>query len=184
MARSSIDFVIMVDNAYYRRRSNSLQENAELAAKLLTDGHYGFSRWFDQIAYQNGDGNEGKMFYYIQSILIYAFFNDGVIRQSEYNAYCKFCSNTGHTPKSPSEMTTHYNKFPTSEFIKGFDVLAALRDKVDSTYYHSFLYGLVLLAVNSEGQFTERAYNLFTRLLTPGYDNCPSYYSLMQQVYP
>ena len=184
MATRPIDFVIMVDNAYYCKRTKSLQECSDLAAKLLSDGYCGFNQWGNVTAYQAGKENADTMFKYLQNIIIFSFFNDNTVRQSEYNAYVKWCSNAGYRAMTPSELTTQRNSLPYQKFLDAYDLLLGLRHRIDSAYYHNFVYGLVLMAVVSEGSFTKWSYDLYKRLLTPGYDNCPDYNSLMNQVYP
>ena len=178
-----MDFVIMVDNAFYCKRTYTLDAYEDQAARLLSDGHYALERWGDQMAYKTGKSQGNLMFAFLKNVMMFFIAFDGQLRQGEYNIYKKWCKKCGFTPSSASELSAYSDRYSVSEYVKNVDLLARVRDEIDSTHYQNMVYGLIMLAVSCESTFTEEAYNVLKRFFRSGVDNCPSYRELLSQIY-
>lgn len=183
MAISSMDFVIMVDNAFYCKRTYTPEAFEDQAARLLSDGHYALDRWGDAMAYKTGTPNNNTMFAFLKNVVMFFVAFDGQLRQGEYNVYKKWCKKCGYNPSSANELSAYSDRYSVSEYVKNVDMLARLREEIDSTHYQNMVYGLIMLAVYCENVFTEEAYNVLKRFFRPGFDNCPSYRELVSQIY-
>lgn len=183
MAISSMDFVIMVDNAFYCKRTYTPEAFEDQAARLLSDGHYALDRWGDAMAYKTGTPNNNTMFAFLKNVVMFFVAFDGQLRQGEYNVYKKWCKKCGYIPSSGNELSAYSDRYSVSEYVKNVDILARLREEIDSTHYQNMVYGLIMLAVYCENVFTEEAYNVLKRFFRPGFDNCPSYRELVSQIY-
>ncbi len=183
MAISSMDFVIMVDNAFYCKRTYTPEAFEDQAARLLSDGHYALDRWGDAMAYKTGTPNNNTMFAFLKNVVMFFVAFDGQLRQGEYNVYKKWCKKCGYIPSSGNELSAYSDRYSVSEYVKNVDMLARLREEIDSTHYQNMVYGLIMLAVYCENVFTEEAYNVLKRFFRPGFDNCPSYRELVSQIY-
>ena len=178
-----MDFVIMVDNAFYCKRTYTPEAFEDQAARLLSDGHYALDRWGDAMAYKTGTPNNNTMFAFLKNIVMFFVAFDGQLRQGEYNVYKKWCKKCGYIPSSGNELSAYSDRYSVSEYVKNVDILARLREEIDSTHYQNMVYGLIMLAVYCENVFTEEAYNVLKRFFRPGFDNCPSYRELVSQIY-
>ena len=183
MAISSMDFVIMVDNAFYCKRTYTPEAFEDQAARLLSDGHYALDRWGDAMAYKTGTPNNNTMFAFLKNVVMFFVAFDGQLRQGEYNVYKKWCKKCGYIPSSGNELSAYSDRYSVSEYVKNVDMLARLREEIDSTHYQNMVYGRIMLAVYCENVVTEEAYNVLKRFFRPGFDNCPSYRELVSQIY-
>lgn len=182
MGVSRIDFVTLVNNAYYCQKYQSYEEYTTLTADLLNQGYVNFDMFGSDILAKYAKGKPDAAFTLVHNLLTLFVYSDTRLRQNEYDVYVKFCEKSNHNSFDPSQLREHRLQFTSGDLSASTSLVRELRGSISPSYYQNFVYGLVLLSLMDTGSFTSDSYEIISGLLSSSVDNCPSYGNLMAQV--
>ena len=174
----------MVDNAYYCRRTQSLDAYKDQTARLISEGYYAIERYYSRAAYSSGRDFTGYALGVVRTTMLCLMgANFNISSSKEYDVYCRFCNKSGYNPSSFNGLLQFETKLTTREYVIAAQAIIDARNHIDSTNYQNLIYGFIMLAIIDDGQFTEEIYEFIKLFFNSSEDVCPSYRALMSEVY-
>ena len=182
MSISSINLEMLVSNAYRCSKEFSYDQYVNQTVDFLYQGFYNFDFDGGPIIDKYRGKNPDPAFTIVHNFVTFFVYNDGKLFRNEYDVYCKMCDKCGHKFYSPDELRDFHSSLTASDFRGITSFIRLLREHINSSFFQNFIYGLVMLSLMDTGEFNESAYNIIYNVLSP-IDNCPSYRTLMSQVF-
>ena len=184
MSVSSINLETLVSNAYYCKKNFSYEQYVNQVVDLLYQGFTNFDMFGDEVFNKyNKCGNKHPAFTVCHNFLTIFIYEDNRLFQNEYDVYTKWCERCGHNYFSVQQLADHRRKLDDRDFKALSAFFRQLRQCVSSGYYQNFVYGIVMLSLLDDGEFSQYTYNGLTWILDMNIDNYPSYSQLMSKVY-
>ena len=180
-----MNYPIMVDNAFYCLRTQSLEQYKSQIVRLISDAYYSLDRYYTRLAYSSGKNFDNYAFANVRALVMLAMQGNNIISESkEYDVYRRFCDKANYDYLSYSELVRSVRDLTTGDYISATKSIVSARSAMESTNYQNLVYGLIMLAIFEEGRFTESMYGFFKIFFNSPEDNCPSSYQrLMSEVY-
>ena len=183
MSFGAINLETLVSNAYYCKKNFSYDQYVNQTVDLIYQGFHNFDLNGGPVLDKYRNTNKDPAFTIVHNYFAFFVYNDGRLYQNEYDTYCKFCEKCGHKFFNPDELMNHRKKLEASELRGTISFIKLLREHINSSFFQNFIYGMVMLSLMDTGEFNQSAYTLIQAVLSPSFDNCPSYQTLMSQVF-
>ena len=184
MSLKSIDYITMVDNAFYIRRTKTRSEAITLITKLFVDGYWCVKQLTNVEEYRQNLPDTEVAFRAVRSMLLAAAATNGALSDFEYEIYCNFCKQVNKIPLSQSKASEAAKSQLTIDKVKILSSLNSGRHLLNETLYHNLVYAMTLTIIYQDGHFFKSDYDLMTIMLRPGFDKTGSSYNdLMSQIY-
>jgi len=179
-----MNFPIMVDNALYCLRTQSLEQYTDQAARLISDGYYAIDRYYTRAYYGTGTDVSNSAFALIKRAMTFFFVLDAKIyHRGEFDIYKKVCDKVGYTSTDVNTLISYADKQRFNDYVDYISRIIRLRGEMESTNYQNLVYGLIMIAVMTDGTLTERAYSALLPFFNQSSDIKPSYRELMSEVF-
>ncbi len=183
MGISSIDLSSLVSNAYYCKKNFSYNQYVDLVVDLLYQGFCNMDLFGDSVLSKYSHVSKYPAFTLCHNFITIFIYEDNRLFENEYEVYKKWCERCGHNYFTIQELGDHRKKLDDRDFKGLSALLRQMRGCIDSGYYQNFVYGIVLLSLLNDGQFSEYTYNGLSWILDSNLDNLTTYSRLMSTVY-
>ena len=183
MSMHTINLENLVSNAYYCKKNFSYDQYVNQTVDLIYQGFFNFDIDGGPVIDKYRDRYPDPAFTIVHNYVAFFVYNDGNLYRNEYDTYCKLCDKCGHKFFSPDDLTNHRRKLTAEDFRGTASFIRLLREHVNESFFQNFIYGIIMLSLMDTGEFRESAYTLIQAVLSPNFDNCPSYNTLMASVY-
>ena len=183
MSISAINMETLVSNAYYCKKNFSRDQYIDQAADLIYQGFYNFDFDGGPVLDKYRNTSKDPAFTIVHNLVTFFVYDDSRLFQNEYDTYCKLCDKCGHKFYTPDELMDHRKILTQNDFRALTSFVKMLREHVNSSFFQNFIYGLVMLSLMDTGELRQSAYAIIQAMLSPNIDNCPSYSTLMSNVF-
>lgn len=183
MSISSINLSSLVTNAYYCKKNFGYNQYVDQVVDLLYQGFCNIDMFGDTVLNKYNKTSKYPAFTLCHNFITMFIYEDGRLFQNEYDIYKKWCEKCGHNYFSVQELADHNRKLNERDFKALSSLFREIRDHISSGYYQNFVYGIVMLSLLDDGEFSQYTYNGLTWILDRNVDNLTSYNQLMSTVF-
>ncbi len=183
MSISSIDLSSLVSNAYYCKKNFTYNQYVDQVVDLLCQGFRNMDMFGDAVLSKYSHVSKYPAFTLCHNFITIFIYEDNRLFQNEYDVYTKWCEKCGHNFFTVQELTDHRRKLDDRDFKGLSSLLREIREHINSSYFQNFVYGIVMLSLLDDGEFSQYTYNGLSWILNKNVDNFPPYSQLMSTVY-
>lgn len=174
MAKSSLNAVEIVRQAWRLKRSISPKKYAERTSSLLHSSFVGVENAFKNLCLKSNVTYKNEIITFYQRYCAYVLTCDRNLTLNEYNVYEEFINFTEFVPLTFEQIISIKLKATSDSISSDAFFIRNIRPALNPKLYADLVTGLCMLALIGNNAFDQGEFYIIGCLFENGFDFCPS----------